>query len=89
LASRITPSKGSKPDKLWRDAIAVAVHRAINEQEKKNNLAALAEKLVEKGLSGDVMALKEIGDRLDGKASQDINAKLAGAVTVNGKVEFV
>ena len=28
MATSKTPSKGAKPDKLWRDALMVAVHRA-------------------------------------------------------------
>ncbi|MDE5455706.1 hypothetical protein GWE18_23265 [Bradyrhizobium sp. CSA112] len=35
-------------------------------------LRALARKLVEKGLEGDLAALREIGDRLDGKPAQII-----------------
>jgi hypothetical protein len=35
-------------------------------------LELLADKLVEKALDGDVTAIKEIGDRLDGKAKQQI-----------------
>jgi hypothetical protein len=35
-------------------------------------LRALARKLVETGLEGDLAALREIGDRLDGKPSQAI-----------------
>jgi hypothetical protein len=33
-------------------------------------LRALARKLIEKGLEGDLAALREIGDRLDGKCAQ-------------------
>jgi hypothetical protein len=35
-------------------------------------LRALARKLVEKGLGGELAALREIGDRLDGKPAQTI-----------------
>ncbi|MGE3710031.1 MAG: hypothetical protein AB7G35_10185 [Hyphomicrobiaceae bacterium] len=35
-------------------------------------LDKLADALVEKGVTGDVAALKEIGDRLDGKPSQQL-----------------
>lgn len=36
-------------------------------------LELLADALVEKGLDGDVAAIREIGDRLDGKATQPIS----------------
>lgn len=62
--------KGAWSDKAWRDAIRVAVLRAHEDPKKGKRLAALADALVEAGLSGDVPALKEIGDRLDGKVAQ-------------------
>lgn len=40
-----------------------------NDGEK---LRSIAEKLIEKAEGGDVSALREIGDRLDGKAKQQI-----------------
>lgn len=53
--------------------------RAVRREESgeaenpAQRLEALADKLVEKGLYGDIPALKEIGDRLDGKAVQPIS----------------
>jgi hypothetical protein len=38
----------------------------------RTKLRALADKLVEQGLEGNVHALKEIADRLDGKAIQQM-----------------
>lgn len=62
---------GSKSDKEWRDAIRLAVHDVRTVGGKKiKNLRILAEKLVDRALDGDVSALKEIGDRLDGKPAQ-------------------
>ena len=45
---------------------------AVTEAHEKRGtkLRALAAKLVEEGLAGNVYALKEIADRLDGKAIQ-------------------
>ena len=63
--------KGPSNDKIWRDAIMRAVHRAAN-GEKTKRLEQLADQLVARGISGDVPALKEIGDRLDGRPSQAI-----------------
>jgi hypothetical protein len=60
--------KGAWSDKAWRDAIRVAVNRVDSKKGKR--LAQLADALVSAGLAGDVPAMKEIGDRLDGKVPQ-------------------
>lgn len=67
MAAPKTP-KNRWSDKAWRDAIRVAVMRNAEDGGKK--LAKLADALVTAGLAGDVPALKEIGDRLDGKVPQ-------------------
>ncbi len=74
--------KGAWSDKAWRDAIRVAVNRAADDKKQGKKLAALADALVNAGLDGDVPALKEIGDRLDGKVPQALEAKASGAGTV-------
>ena len=70
--------KGAKSDKLWRNAIMVAVKREMTDAEGKptKKLALLADKLVNEAIDGNVVALKEIGDRLDGRASQAVDAKV-------------
>lgn len=55
-----------KGEKLWREAIMRAVNRRLTKKDDKA-LEKLADKLVEEGMAGNVVALKEIGDRLDGK----------------------
>lgn len=67
MAAPKTP-KNRWSDKVWRDAIRVAVMRNADDGGKK--LAKLADALVTAGIAGDVPALKEIGDRLDGKVPQ-------------------
>jgi len=54
--------------KSWAEAIRRAVLK--RDAEGKRKLYKLAEKLVEEGLDGDLIAIKEIGDRLDGKPAQ-------------------
>lgn len=68
---RKTPSAGGKPDKLWRDALMVAIKRA-GDDDPRPYIARIAVKCVEKALEGDMQAIKEIGDRLDGKAAQSL-----------------
>jgi len=52
-----------------------AVKRA-GEDGNTRRLDLLADKLVAAGLAGDVSALREIGDRLDGKAAQPISGRV-------------
>lgn len=73
MASRGNPNpKGSKPEKIWRAAIMRAVNRA-QEGCKTKHLETLADKVVAMGLKGDMSAIEEIGNRLDGKPTQGID----------------
>lgn len=74
MAAPIKP-KGAKSDKEWRDAIRAAVYELRddpNSPQKIKALRLLARTLVDRALEGDVAALREIGDRLDGKSTQPI-----------------
>lgn len=65
---------GPKSDKIWADAVRRAVKRRLEDEEgKPQKLERLADKIVEAGLAGDIQAMREIGDRLDGKPSQSID----------------
>ncbi len=65
--------KGAWAGKPWRDALRIAVLLPIDEERKgKTKLDACALALVRAGIAGDVPALKEIGDRLDGKVPQAV-----------------
>ena len=57
------------PTKSWADAVRKAAND-IDKDKKKRKLELLAGSLVAKGIDGDVSALKEIGDRIDGKVPQ-------------------
>jgi hypothetical protein len=60
-------TNSSKNNRLWADTIRRAVVQADGER-----LRRIAEALLEKAEGGDIQAMKEIGDRLDGKAAQTI-----------------
>ncbi len=77
MAARKSPGGGKGQDKIWSDTVRRAVHRA-QKGKKTKMLDLLARKLVDRGLDGDIAALKEIGDRLDGKPTQSLD--LSGAV---------
>ena len=68
-----------KSDKIWRDALMIAAHRTQAETDevladaKAPMLARAAAQCAWLAVSGDVAALKELGDRLDGKPKQQVD----------------
>lgn len=69
MASKGAPKgnqNAKKENRLWADAIRIAIVSG-------KKLRPLAEKLIAKAEEGDMAAMREIGDRLDGKPSQDIS----------------
>ena len=62
-------SRGQQRDKPFRAALMLEIAAA---GENHKALRAVARALVEKASTGDVQAIKEIGDRLDGKVPQGI-----------------
>jgi Family of unknown function (DUF5681) len=71
---------GRSTDKPWRDALMLAINRRAGKNKNDPRwLTRLAEQLVECAAAGDVAALKEIGDRLDGKPHQSVDQTLTGA----------
>ena len=62
---------GRKGEKHWRDAVMIAVNETVEgDGGAKRKLRAIADKVVELAMEGDIQAIKEIGDRMDGKAIQ-------------------
>lgn len=65
---------GKKLDSLWGDAIRRAIKR--REEDDPHALEKLAERLLDMAMSDGPQALgalKELGDRLDGKAHQSLD----------------
>lgn len=60
---------GRKANREWTDALRLAVKRTEGDKTK---LAQMAENTVEKAIAGEGWAVKEIGDRLEGKAMQAV-----------------
>jgi hypothetical protein len=58
---------GPYADKLWREALRKAVLERVEGEQK---LDRIAKRVVDQALDGDDKAYREIGDRLDGKATQ-------------------
>jgi hypothetical protein len=64
---------------LWRDALRAEVNELIagSDGVPVKKLRAIAAIVVSKALGGDMLAVKEIADRLDGKPAQAV-AHVAG-----------
>ena len=62
-------TKGAIADKWWADAVRLAVSREDidSDGEKRRRLNIIADKLCKQAIEGDMQAIKEIGDRLDGR----------------------
>ena len=72
----------------WQTAIDNALNkRTASRKDKLNALDVLAEKLLERADEGDMTALKELGDRIDGKPSQAIN--LDASLNHSGSIERI
>ena len=73
-----TWARGPKSERIWAEAIRMAVLREGEENGKKSKyINILANKIVALAAAGDTTAIKEIGDRLDGKPKQQ--TELTGA----------
>lgn len=74
MSARGLPAAGSKPDKLMRDAIMLAVHREAADANGRptQRLNLIAERLVNKDVAGDMAAIKEVIDRVDGKTTHRV-----------------
>src|SRR3990167_10589229 len=59
--------RGQQRDKPFRDALRMEIADA---GEDRKELREVSRALISKGKAGDVAAIKEIGDRLDGKVPQ-------------------
>jgi len=59
--------------KIWRTALRQALDRRSKcRSDGKKELDALADKLIDAALEGQIPALREFGDRIDGKPAQQI-----------------
>jgi hypothetical protein len=75
-------TNSSKNNRLWADTLKRALIQADG-----NKIRAIADALIEKAASGDVSAIRELGDRVDGKPTQQIDqtTEHSGEVTYTWK----
>ena len=67
-------NSGRRKDKPFRDAIMLALNKIemLDDGTETKRLNLLAEATVKKALTGDVPAIKEVADRVDGKVPQGV-----------------
>lgn len=66
------PGGRSTKDKVFADAVRIAVNRAAKDDpEGRKKLMLLADKLVDFALAGEGWAMAQVADRLDGKPAQE------------------
>ncbi len=70
-------TNSNKNNRLWADTIRRALVQSDGERIRR-----IAEALLIKAEDGDMAAIKELGDRLDGKPNQAIEGKLEHSLTV-------
>jgi hypothetical protein len=76
-------NKNSNTDnRLWANTIRRAVTQA-----DPDRLRRIAERLLDQAEEGNIVAMKEIGDRLDGKAAQVLAGDPDNPLTVISKIE--
>ena len=61
--------------RLWNEAI-----RKVLAEGDKQSLVRVARKLVNAAEDGDIQAIRELGDRLDGKSTQPISGPDEGPI---------
>lgn len=75
MGARKTPSRGAKPDKIMRDALALELKREEEaeldgKKQKVKRFRLVADALVKNAIKGETSAIREIYDRMDGKVPQ-------------------
>lgn len=83
-------NQNAKKGKAWAEAVKRAI-RAKYGKEWEESLQELASRLVQAAHDGDLGALKEVGDRLDGKPTQatEISGPDGGEVPMKTVINFV
>lgn len=71
------PSKGSKPDKILKNALLLELNREADgdDGQKIKKINRVVHKLVEAAMDGKIDAIKEVWDRVEGKPTQSIDAE--------------
>lgn len=74
-------NKNGSKNKPWANALDRALAQYENPEVRSGDaLRKIANKVIEQALEGNPIAMKEIGDRMDGKAHQSIGGPDDGPI---------
>lgn len=73
-------------DRIWLAAIDKALEKRGGQLGRMGALVELADKLLDKVQEGDISAIRELGDRLEGKPKQQLDVAGNLGVEVNWPV---
>lgn len=77
-------NKNATKNRPWAEALRKACLQYEDDKvARKQALHYIALEVVKKALDGDAVAVREIGDRLDGKPSQTIMGDSVQPLTIN------
>ena len=68
MTARRTP--GRDRDKMLRDALLISLNRKAGKDLKTKRMQMVADALVDAAIKGEVTALREVFDRVDGRFSR-------------------
>jgi len=75
-------NRNNERPKIWSAAIQRALERRTTRDKKIKAIDELADKLLDACAEGDLVALKELGDRLEGKPAQAITGADGNKLTL-------
>lgn len=76
-------------ERSFANMLNIAIKEAVADGSDKTKLRAVADALVTKALTGDVPAIREVADRLDGKVLQQTEITGADGENLFDRVEIV
>lgn len=79
-------NSGRKQEKPFRDALRMEIAEAGDNPKALRNIA---KKLIEMSESGDIQAIREFADRVDGKVTQTIGGDPDDPLSVVTRIELV
>lgn len=84
-------SRGSKPDKIIRDALILELNRMTDagDGEKVKKVNRIVHKLVLSAMDGKIDAIKEIFDRVEGRPAQAIIGDADNPIHLVSRIERV
>ena len=73
---------GGPPKTHWWSVLLEEKAKAQHQVKKMEKREVMAEALIDKAMSGDIAAIKEFADRVQGKAKESVDMNLHGSVSL-------